>query len=100
MVIIFAQDNGVLGRLVPAPQFLEQLTGTEEEKLLHIGHKDLATGTLFELVEDDYVPSDWSFRNAWEYVSGENEQVSEDLSLDDQLKYNTITQEEYDASNG
>jgi hypothetical protein len=98
MRIIYPNDDG-LAVLIPAPKFLAQLDGTETEKLQHIGHKDLPTGTPFEIVEDDYVPSDRSFRGAWEYVSGPEEQVSHDLSLDDQLKYNHITQEEYDASN-
>ena len=99
MRIIYPNNEGGLSVLIPAPKFLAQLDGSEEEKLLHIAHKDLPTGTPFEIVEDDYVPSDRSFRNAWEYVAGENEQVSEDLSLDDQLKYNHITQDEFDAAN-
>jgi hypothetical protein len=99
MIIIYKWKDG-LSVLIPSPKFLAQLDGSEEEKLLHIAHKDLPTGTPFEIVEDDYPPSDRSFRNAWEYVAGENELVSEDLSLDDQLKYNKITQEEYDAING
>jgi len=98
MVIIYAQDNGVLGRLVPAPKFLEQLTGTDEEKLIHLANKDLPTGTKYEITDADL--SDRTFRNAWEYVAGPEEQVSHDLSFDDQLKYNHITQEEYDATNG
>jgi hypothetical protein len=99
MRIIYKTDNG-LSVLIPAPKFLGQLEGTEIEKLIHIADKDLPSGTKYELVEDDYVPSDRSFRNAWEYVSGPEEKTSLDLSLDDQLKYNHITQEEYDASNG
>jgi hypothetical protein len=97
MRIIYPNNEGGLSVLIPAPKFLDQLDGSEEEKLQHIGHKDLPTGTPFEIVSDDYPPSDRSFRNAWEYVAGENEQVSEDLSLDDQLKYNHITQEQFDA---
>ena len=101
MRIIYPNNEDGLSVLIPAPKFLDQLEDmTEIQKLQHIAHKDLLTGTPFEIVEDDYVPSDRSFRNAWEYVAGENELVSEDLSLDDQLKYNKITQEEYDAING
>jgi hypothetical protein len=99
MRIIYPTDNG-LAVLVPAPKFLDQLEGTEIEKLIHIADKDLPSGTKYELVSDDYVPSDRSFREAWEYVAGPEEQVSHDLSFDDQLKYNHITQEEYDATNG
>ena len=98
MVIIYAQDNGILAQLTPAPNFLATLTGTEEEKLIHIANKDLPTGTPYEITDEDL--SDRSFRNAWEYVAGASEQTSEDLSLDDQLKYNKITQEYYDANAG
>jgi hypothetical protein len=99
MRIIYPNEDG-LAVLVPAPKFLAQLEGTEIEKLIHIADKDLPSGTKYELVSDDYVPSDRSFREAWEYVAGAEEQVSHDLSFDDQLKYNHITQEEYDATNG
>ena len=95
MKIIY-DNNGTLAQLIPAPKFLDTLTGTDEEKLIHIANKDLPTGTPYEITDEDL--SDRTFRNAWEYVAGANEKVSEDLSLDDQLKYNHITQEEYDAS--
>ena len=98
MQIIY-DDNGILAQLIPAPKFLKTLEGTDEEKLIHVANKDLPTGTKYEIVEDDYPPSDKSFRDAWEYVSGGDEKNSEDLSLDDQLKYNKITQEEYNALN-
>ena len=88
----------VAGVLTPAPKFLAQLEGTDEEKLIHIANKDLPTGTPYEITDEDL--SDRTFRNAWEYVAGADEKTSEDLSLDDQLKYNKITQEEYDANAG
>ncbi len=97
MKIIY-DNNGILSQLIPAPKFLATLTGTEEEKLIHIANKDLPTGTPYEITDEDL--SDRSFRNAWEYVAGADEKTSEDLSLDDQLKYNKITQEEYDANAG
>jgi hypothetical protein len=95
MKIIY-DNSGTLAQMIPAPNFLAQLEGTEEEKLIHIANKDLPTGTKYEITDADL--SDRSFRNAWEYVAGASEKTSEDLSLDDQLKYNHITQEEYDAS--
>ena len=79
MKIIYAQSNGVLAVLAPAPKFLNQLTGTDEEKLIHIANKDLPTGTKYEIVADDVPPSDRTFRNAWEYESGASEKTSEDL---------------------
>ena len=95
MKIIY-DNNGTLAQLIPAPRFLDTLDGTLEEKLIHIANKDLPTGTKYEITDEDL--SDRTFRNAWEYVAGSNEKTSDDLSLDDQLKYNHITQEEYDAS--
>jgi hypothetical protein len=89
-------NNGTLAQLIPAPKFLATLTGTLEEKLIHIANKDLPTGTAYEITDEDL--SDRTFRNAWEYVAGDNELSSADLSLDDQLKYNHITQEQFDAS--
>jgi hypothetical protein len=97
MKIIY-NNNGSLAQLVPAPKFLDTLEGTDEEKLIHIANKDLPTGTPYEITDEDL--SDRTFRNAWEYVAGSDEKTSDDLSLDDQLKYNHITQEDYDASNG
>ena len=95
MKIIY-DKNGTLAQLIPAPKFLEKLEGTDEEKLIHIANKDLPTGTKYEITDEDL--SDRSFRNAWEYVAGATEKTSEDLSLDDQLKYNKITQAYYDAN--
>jgi hypothetical protein len=105
MKIIF-DNNGTLAQMIASPKFLLQLavldaddndTVTIENKLIHIANKDLPTGTKYEITDEDL--SDRTFRNAWEYVSGSDEKTSEDLSLDDQLKYNKITQEEYNASN-
>ena len=86
MKIIYAQDNGILAQMIPAPRFLEELTGTDEEKLIHIANKDLPTGTPYEITDADL--SDRSFRNAWEYVAGADEKTSADLSAEDLEKYN------------
>ena len=91
-------NSGVAAVLTPTPKFLAQLEGTLEEKLIHIANKDLPTGTKYEIIADSVDLSDRTFRDAWEYVAGSDEKTSADLSLDDQLKYNHITQEEYDAS--
>jgi hypothetical protein len=64
------------------------LTGTEEEKMIHLANKDLPTGTKYEIVADDYLPSDRTFRIAWEYVAGSDEKTSADLSAEDLAKYN------------
>ena len=100
MRLIYEGENSVAAVLTPAPNFLASMIGTEEEKLIHIANKDLPTGTKYEIIGDDVDLSDRSFRNAWEYVAGASEQTSADLSLADQLKYNKITQEYYDANAG
>jgi hypothetical protein len=86
----------------PSPEFLSTLDSnlTDEEKMIHLANKDLDTGTKYEIIDAEELPPDWEFRGAWEYVAGSEEKTSLDLSVDDQLKYNKITQEEYDASNG
>ena len=88
MRIIYEQASGIVGVLVPAPKFLETLSGTDEEKLIHIANKDLPTGTKYEIVADNIPPSDRTFRNAWEYETGSNEKQSADLTAEDLEKYN------------
>lgn len=83
--IIF-DNGGTLAQLIPAPKFLAQLTGTIEEKLIHIANKDLPTGTKYEITNVNL--SDRTFRNAWEYTAGASEKTSEDLSAEDLTKYN------------
>jgi hypothetical protein len=85
MAIIY-DNNGTLSQMIPAPKFLAQLEGTDEEKLIHIANKDLPTGTPYEITDADL--SDRTFRSAWEYVAGNNELTSADLSADDLVKYN------------
>ena len=85
MKIIY-NNNGTLAQLIPAPKFLAQLEGTDEEKLIHLANKVIPTGTPYEITDADL--SDRTFRNAWEYVAGSNELTSADLSADDLAKYN------------
>ena len=87
MRLIYDND-GILSVVIPASEFLATLTGTEEEKLIHIANKDLPTGTKYEIIGDDVDLSDRSFRNAWEYVAGDDEKTSADLSTEDLDKYN------------
>ena len=92
-------NSGVAAVLTPAPKFLAQLEGTLEEKLIHIANKDLPTGTKYEIIADSVDLSDRTFRNAWTYTAGSDEKTSADLSDEDKLKYNQMTQEEYDDAN-
>ena len=85
MKIIYDND-GTLAQMIPAPKFLAQLTGTLEEKLIHIANKTLPTGTKYEITNADL--SDRTFRDAWEYTAGASEKTSADLSAEDLTKYN------------
>ena len=87
MRLIYDND-GVAVVLTPAPKFLATLTGTDEEKLIHIANKDLPTGTKYEIIADSVDLSDRTFRNAWTYTAGSDEKTSEDLSAEDLAKYN------------
>ena len=87
MRLIYDND-GLAGVIIPAPKFLATLTGTDEEKLIHIANKDLPTGTKYEIIGDDVDLSDRTFRNAWTYTAGSDEKTSADLSAEDLAKYN------------
>ena len=90
MKIIYSTTNKegetILAQMTPAPKFLATLTGTDEEKMIHLANKDLPTGTKYEITDADL--SDRSFRGAWEYVAGASEKTSADLSAEDLAKYN------------
>ena len=90
MKIIYPSTNengeAVVAQLTAAPKFLATLTGTEEEKLIHIANKDLPTGTKYEITDADL--SDRTFRDAWTYTAGSDEKTSADLSAEDLAKYN------------
>ena len=57
-------NSGVAGVIIPTPKFLATLTGTDEEKMIHLANKDLPTGTKYEIISDDVDLSDRTFRNA------------------------------------
>ena len=87
MRLIYDND-GVAAVVTPAPKFLAKLTGTEEEKMIHLANKDLPTGTKYEIISDDVDLSDRTFRDAWTYTAGSDEKTSADLSDEDLAKYN------------
>ena len=82
-------NGGVAAVMTPAPKFLARLTGTLEEKLIHLANKDLPTGTKYEIIADSVDLSDRTFRGAWEYTTDASvEQTSADLDAADLAKYN------------
>jgi hypothetical protein len=58
--IIYPTDDGV-AIIVPAPEALETMTIEE------IAAKDVPAGKPFKIVDVSDIPSDRTFRNAWEY---------------------------------
>lgn len=58
--IIYNQDNGVVAVIIPTPEALEQY-GIEA-----IALKDVPAGKPFKIVDAADVPSDRTFRAAWE----------------------------------
>jgi len=84
--------TGVVGILIPTPNFLDSLTGSEfdtlEKKLIYTANKDLPTGTKYEIIADEVDLSDRTFRNAWEYTTGAAEKVSADLTAEQLAKHN------------
>ena len=82
-------NSGVAAVVTPTPKFLATLTGTLEEKLIHIANKDLPTGTKYEIITDSVDLSDRAFRNAWTYTADASvEKTSADLTAEELAKYN------------
>lgn len=59
--IIYPTDEGV-AIIIPAPEALETMTIEE------IAAKDVPAGKEFKIVSVDDIPSDRTFRDAWEYA--------------------------------
>ena len=88
MRLIYNND-GVAAVVTPSSQFLATLTGTDEEKLIHIANKDLPTGTKYEIIADSVDLSDRAFRNAWTYTADASvEKTSADLTEEELASYN------------
>ena len=86
---IYPKGDGTMAVFIPAPKFLAELSGTIDEKLIHIANKQLPTGSKYELIDESVDLSDRTFRNAWEYTADADvEKTSADLSAEDLAKYN------------
>lgn len=59
--IIYPNDDGGVSIIIPAPEYLE--THTIEE----IAVKDVPEGKPYKIVDVSDIPSDRTFRDAWEY---------------------------------
>ena len=61
--IIYPNDDGGVSIIVPAPEALETMTIEE------IATKDVPAGKPFKIVDVADIPTDRTFRNAWEYTA-------------------------------
>tara|TARA_R110000823_G_scaffold248695_1_gene372266 strand:+ start:633 stop:845 length:213 start_codon:yes stop_codon:yes gene_type:complete len=63
MKIIYKTIENTVSVLIPSPKWL----GTMDE----LAQKDVPTGLKYKIVEDSDIPSDRSFREAWEVDEAE-----------------------------
>jgi len=61
--IIYPNDDGGVSILIPAPEALETMTIEE------IAAKDVPEGKPYKIVDVADIPTDRTFRNAWEYTA-------------------------------
>jgi len=59
--IIYPNDDGGVSILIPTPEYLE--THTIEE----LAVKDVPEGKPYKIVSTEDIPTDRTFREAWEY---------------------------------
>ena len=59
--IIYQNDDGSVSIIIPTPEVLQQYTIEE------VALKDVPAGKPYKIVDMTDVPSDRTFRNAWEY---------------------------------
>jgi hypothetical protein len=60
--IIYPTDDGGVAIIVPAPEYVA------EHGIEAVAAKDVPTGKPYKIVDAADVPSDRTFRAAWEYV--------------------------------
>jgi len=59
--IIYPNDDGGVSILIPTPEYLEEHTIEE------LAAKDVPAGKPYQIVDVSDIPTDRTFRNAWEY---------------------------------
>jgi len=60
--IIYPTDDGSVAIIIPSPEYLEEHTIEE------LAAKDVPAGKPYQIVDVADIPTDRTFRNAWEYV--------------------------------
>ena len=61
--IIYPTDEGGVAIVIPSPEALKTMT------IEQIAAKDVPAGKPYKIVDVTDVPSDRTFRNAWEYTA-------------------------------
>jgi hypothetical protein len=64
--IVYPTDDGGVAVLIPAPEWFAEEGNTLEA----LAAKDVPPGKPFKIVDAADIPSDRTFRGAWEYVEG------------------------------
>jgi hypothetical protein len=59
--IIYPNDDGGVSIVIPTPEYLAEHTIEE------LAAKDVPEGKPFKIVATEDIPTDRTFRNAWEY---------------------------------
>ena len=59
--IIYPNDDGGVSILIPSPEYLAEHTIEE------LAAKDVPAGKSFKIVDVADIPTDRTFRNAWEF---------------------------------
>jgi len=60
--IIYKNLNNTVSIIVPSPESLQSMT------IEQIALKDVPANTPYKIVDVSEIPTDRTFRNAWEYV--------------------------------
>jgi hypothetical protein len=61
--IIYKQEDGGVAVLVPSPEYLQDHTMED------LAAKDVPEGAEYTIVDTADIPTDRTFRNAWEYTA-------------------------------
>ena len=61
--IIYPTDEGGVAVIVPSAEYLA------DHSIEELAAKDVPDGKPYQIVEDSDIPSDRTFRDAWEYQS-------------------------------
>lgn len=61
--IIYPNDDGGVSVMTPMPEALKTMT------IEQIAAKDVPTGKPYKIVDVADIPTDRTFRNAWEYTA-------------------------------